>query len=184
MSKITDIVSSDSAKNMFDMGASVYGGINPIFGNIYAGKKNADAVNKKRGEIADWERETRAAYERKINQDFFDTNLGAAVFDKASGQLTTANRNVDSAAEVTGATDEAKLAAKSANQQNFGNTLQGISSQSTQRNDRLLSEYQYNKGQVMAKKLGLLDDDIASAQAQQKNSGQLIDTAMSIISFL
>lgn len=178
------ISSGEGLGGVLDTAASVYGGINPVFGNVYAGWKNSQAVKEKKAKVDDWERETDNAYSRKINQDFFDTNLGSAVFDKATQNLTSSNNQIEQQAAVTGATNESKLAAKKTNQAAFGDTLQGLASQATQRNDRLNSEYQHQKGQVMMQQLGLVDGDIASAQAQQQNSGQLMDTAMSVLSFI
>lgn len=163
---------------------SVLGGINPIYGNILAGIKNADAQKKKEQLIADYGANAEARYNTLANQDFLDTNVASSIMTRIKENLKNANNMADKQAATTGATNEATLAAKTANQKQYNDVVSQVAGMGTARADQIEARHQNQEGQILGLNVGLANDDIAAAQTQAANANETMNSMMSGISTL
>lgn len=164
-----------------DIGFSALGGINPIFGNIYAGFKNAEATKQKEQMINDYSTEMETWKNNAMNRDFLDTSAASSIMTalKQNQQQQALQREKQAAA--TGATDESKIASQSASQQGFNDVVSRLAAMGTARQNEVEGRYLSMKPNIMGLKTGMLDQKIAGAQEQQANSGKAMSSIMSII---
>lgn len=174
---------SEFTDQLLEFGDMALGGMsafNPVLGGIYSGYKNAQAVKAKKGDIADWENDITSWYNKSVNQNYLDSSAGKAVYNKALENLQDSNKVAENKGAITGATNEANLAAKTVNQKNFSNTLAQLAGQGTGREDQIDARYRYQFNNVMREKLGLHDADIKSAQQMQANSGEGLQSMLQL----
>lgn len=164
-----------------DIGLSAFGGINPIFGNIYAGFKNAEATKQKDQMINDYSTEMETWKNNAMNRDFLDTSAASSIMTalKQNQQQQALQREKQAAA--TGATDESKIAAQSASQQGYNDVVSRLAAMGTARQNEVEGRYLSMKPNIMGLKTGMLDQKIEAAQNQQANSAEAMSSIMSII---
>lgn len=167
-----------------DGAAGAYSGLNPIFGAIYGAYKNAEAVKEKERTVADYKTNLDAWYDKNSNQDFLTTNVGKAALERSREQMFDQNKQADNAKVVTGATNEASLAAKTKNNDMFSETVNKLAAMGTARQDRVDSQYRQQQMGLFNTDLNMDDADIASAQQFQKNSGEQLSGIMDVVSML
>ena len=159
-------------------------GISPIGSVIYGAIKNANAVKDKEETIEDYKTDLDAWYDKNYNQDFLSTNVGKAALERTREQMFDQNKQADNAKVVTGATNEASLAAKTKNNDMFSDTVNKLAAMGTARQDRVDSINRQQKLGLFNTKMGMHDDDIASAQQFQENSGEQLSGIMDVVSML
>ena len=159
-------------------------GSNPITGSIYGGIMNARAAKAQADLVEDRSNRLDNWYNQAIGKDFLDTNVGSSIFNRSLEQLKDSNKITENKGAITGATNEAELASKTANQKNFANSTSQLASMGTAYQDRIEGRYQSQLSDVFRSKMGLLDADIESAQNMSANSSQLIDSATSLLPLL
>lgn len=94
-----------------------------IFGAIKSGQ-----VNKKYNRfINDQLQRNEARWNN--SQNYFDTNQAQAVLEQARKNLVDRNKATESKAAITGATDEAAIAAQTANQEAYNQQLSNLAAQ-------------------------------------------------------
>jgi hypothetical protein len=163
---------------------SAYGGINPIFGNIMAGMKNAEAQKKKESLIANYGANAEAKYNQMANQDFLDTNVASSMMTRIKERLKNANNMADKQAATTGATNEAILAAKTANQGQFNDVVSQVAGMGTARADQIEGRHMNQEGQILGLNVGLANDDIQAAQTQAANANSTMQSIIGAASTL
>ena len=161
-----------------------YLGSNPLTSGIYSGIKNAEAAEKQDNLVADRSNRLDNWYNEAMGRDFLDSNVASSVFNKSLEQLKDANKKTENKGAITGATNEAELASKTANQKNFSNSMSSIASMGTAYKDRIEGRYQSQMNDVFKSKMGLLERDIESAQNTGANSDQLMETATTLLPLL
>lgn len=152
--------------------------------NVYGGIKNAQAVKEKEREVENYQTDLDAWYDKNYNQDFLSTNVGKAALERTREQMFDKNKQADNAKVVTGATNEAGLAAKTKNNDMFSDTVNKLAAMGTARQDRVDSINRQQKLGLFNTKMGMHDDDIASAQQFQENSGEQLSGIMDVVSML
>ena len=155
-------------------------GMNPILGNIIAGWKSSRASRAKEGLINDYSADTTAKYNNLVNRDYMDSNMASSVMTRIKDQLKNANSMADKQQATTGATNEATLAAKTANQGTFNNAVGQIAAMGTAREDQLLGQQQNAENTILGLKVGLQNDKIAAAQTQQANNNATMQSMLDI----
>lgn len=165
-----------------DMGMGLYGGINPIAGNLWAGMKNAEASRAKEALTEDYAANLDAWYNQKANEDFLNTNAASSALTRIYNRMNEQNNLVDKNAATTGATNEASLAAKTNNTAAANEATSQIAAMGTARADQADAQYQQQQPLVYQMKAGILNDKIQAAQKQQENSNQLMNSYMSVLS--
>lgn len=163
---------------------SAYGGVNPIFGNIYAGMRNAEATKQKEGLIEDYGANLNTFFDKRMNQDFMDSSAASSFMTRIKDNLINQNRNADKMAATTGATNEANLATKTANQAQFNDIASRVAGMGTASQDMWASRYLSSQPELLKLKTGVLDDRIAAAQTQQANSAETTNSILSLLSFV
>jgi hypothetical protein len=155
-------------------------GVSPIGGAIYGAIKNAKAVRAKETEIDKYETDIDAWYDKNYNQDYLSTNLGRSALERTREQILNQNKVADNNAVVTGATPEASLAAKTANNEMYSDIVNKLSAMGTARQDRADAINRQQKLGLFNTNMGMRDADIASAQQFQKNSGDQMKSIMNL----
>lgn len=169
---------------IIDGAAGAYSAVNPIFGAMYGAYKNAEAVKQKENEVEQYKTDIDTWYDKNYNQDFLSTNVGKAALERTREQMFDTNKQADNAKVVTGGTDEAVLAAKTKNNDMFSETVNKLAAMGTARQDRVDSINRQQKLGLFNTKMGMHDDNIASAQQFQKNSGEQLSGIMDVVSML
>lgn len=149
-----------------------------LAGQIFGAVKSAKAAKENEkilnGEIASNE----ADYNNTANRSFLETNVAKdvvkAVKDNTQEQLKdTAGRSV-----ITGASDEAKVAANSAIQKNSNDALSRLASMGTSYQERAKDRYLNRKGQLLSSKMAINTAKSESAANMADNAGGLLTSAM------
>jgi hypothetical protein len=175
-------MSEFSFKDAGDIAFSAYGGINPVFGNIYSGVKNAEATREKGQLVDDYESNINTWFNNAKNQDFLQTSAAKGILTRLEDNLRNANQMQDKQAATTGATNEAVLAAKSVNQDKFNEGAGTLAAAGTARQDAIEASYMKQLPTILQAKTGILDNQIAAAQTQQQNNGNTMNGIMSLLS--
>lgn len=159
---------------------SFAGGMNPVLGNIMAGMKNAEASKKKEALVNDYSTNLDTWYNKRMNQDFLDSNAANSVLTRIGEQLKNRNNIAEKQAATTGATNEATLAAKTANQGQHNDVVSRLAAMGTAREDQVEGRYMNQLPQIFQMKTGILDDKIAAAQTQAANSNETMNSMLSL----
>jgi hypothetical protein len=168
--------------NIFSAGLDVAGGINPILGNVISGMKNAAAQKKKETLISDYAANTNAKYNKLVNQDYLDTNVGRSMMTRIKEQLKNANNMADKQGATTGATNEATLAAKTANQGQYNDVVSQIAGMGTAREDQMIGRQQNAQDNILGLETGIEDDHIQAAQTQAANANETMQSILGAVS--
>ena len=134
-----------------------------IFGNIMSGKAN----NANRKLIEQQRQKNESFYNNNVNRDFLETNAAKGLFERLRKNLYDNNKIINSTAAVTGASDEAVIAEKSRNQENYNDAVNQLASQATQ--------YQQNEEQMYRN----ADQNLAN-QEMQLNANQAQNAANAV----
>lgn len=155
-----------------------------LAGNVYSGIKSAKAVKEQKGLINDFDGDIQSWYDTNYNQDFLGTNVASSILTRSQQQLRDANMAAENKGAVTGATTEANLASKTANQKQYANNINRLAAMGTARQGQVEGRYMAAKPFVLSQKTGMLDKDIESAQNMAQNSGNLMDSVMDLTGFM
>ena len=152
------------------IGLSAAGLLANLFGQSKAAKATKEQNKLVGGQIAD----LTSWHDTQKNQPYIDSNVGRSVINKALDTFKGQAKTAESTAAITGASDEAVIAAKGNLQDALGNVFSNVAAQGTAREDQIENRYRSNLGQLLAVKMGL--------QGQQAQSGaNLAGTASSFL---
>lgn len=163
---------------VIDAAASVYGGINPIFGNIYAGVKNAAAMKAQEQLADDFAAKNETLFNTTYNRDYLDTNTASATLERLRKRMQESNATIDKQAATTGATNENVLAAKSKETEKFNEGAAQIAAQGTAAQDQAIGRYQAGAGKAFDAQNNVLGAKVQAAQTQAANSGSTLRTIL------
>ena len=137
-----------------------------IFGGISASK-----ARKKANRILDQqEKDNEQWYNRRYNEDYFQSSEAQAALSKAREMANEQYRNAAGAAAVGGATDESLALAKKAGNELAGDVITGLSQQSTARKDAIESTYLDTKQNINNQRISLYNQQAGNASQAASSS--------------
>lgn len=137
-----------------------------IFGGISASK-----ARKKANRILDQqEKDNEQWYNRRYNEDYFQSSEAQAALSKAREMANEQYRNAAGAAAVGGATDESVALAKKAGNELAGDVITGLSQQSTARKDAIESTYLDTKQNINNQRISLYNQQAGNASQAASSS--------------
>jgi len=142
-----------------------------VFSSVKAGK-----ANKANQALVDKQSaEDKAEKDMSANRSYLDTNEGKDAVKVAKEESQDSRKNIEGNAVITGASDEAKLAANSSSQKNFNNSVSHLAAAGTGYAERAKSRYQ-------ASKMALLGQQQAINNQKAENAGNIAKNAASLAS--
>lgn len=133
-----------------------------------ANKANEALVNEQAEELEAW---------RNNNQNYLDTVQGQAQVKAQKEAMDQRVRSDEQKAVITGATDEAQLAARdSANRANAA-TTEALAVQGNQYAQNVDAQYRQGLASIYQQRMGINSQKAANAQALGSNVGNLFGTS-------
>ena len=124
--------------------------------------------------LNDQEKKNQEWYNRNYYQNYLDTAEAQAAMKRVEDTMKRNNEQTEATAAIMGATPEAVLAQKQANQEQLGNMATGLAAQATQR-----------KAQVDAVNLqsqqNILNARMGQAQANEAGASQVMNGGLGMI---
>lgn len=154
-----------------------------VLSNIYSGYKNAQAVKEQQGLVNDFEADIESAYNNS-QRNFLETNAASGILTRSQQQLRDANKATENKGVITGATNENQIAAKTANQKGYADSLNRVASMGTAYQNQAEGRYMAAKPAILGQKMNLLNNKIEGAQNNAVNSGNLLDSVMDLAGFM
>ncbi len=124
---------------------------------VYGGVKSAKARRKQRRLLEQRKGDIDNTFNREYYQDFLEREQSKSFLSRLREQMKDANKIADNSAVVTGATNEAKIAQKSALQKNYANAVNQLAGMATAHKDRTLNWYENAKNGIYGQRQGMLD---------------------------
>jgi hypothetical protein len=144
-----------------------------IFGNI----KSGQAMDKNRRLITNRIDENQTWFDTAYNRDFLGTNVASSALSNMLEQITARDKDATAAAEATGASDAATVAAKGQNQLAMSALMRSLSAMGTARKDRVENIYQNTLNQLTGRLGATYRTDAQSAANLANTGGQLLEAA-------
>lgn len=137
-----------------------------IFGYVKGAKANKDQQTQLNKNVEANE----ADYNLSANKSFLDTNVARNQVKKLDANLVDQQKNVAGRSAITGASDEATLAANNNVQQNYNDAISNVAANATDYQMDQKRMYQYQKNRLDARQ-----DQINQQKAE--SAGNLIGNA-------
>lgn len=122
-----------------------------IFSAIKQGKlnkENQQIIDNQGDELQSW-------YDKEKNSNFADSSIGKAILEKTLENIRQRRQQSTQAAVITGGTDEARLAAEAANQEQFTGVANNLAQMGQQRADAVQGQYMQQKDNLNQQKIAL-----------------------------
>lgn len=129
------------------MGLSALSGIVGLFKSGAANRRNNQLV-KQQQNLLDQQ------YLPDMNKRYLDTDQAQSFLATLRDRMNTQNQQVQQTAAVTGGTDEAVIAGREANAQNYGDFLNKLNAHGTQYKQGLQDRYMQGKNQILGMQMG------------------------------
>ena len=152
------------------IGLAAGGLITSFIGQQQAAKQAREAQRLVNNQIAD----LTAWKDIETNRPYLDTNAGRNVMTRAMDTYRNQARNARSAAAITGASDEAVVAQQAASQQALGDVMSNVAAQGTAREDQINNVYRSNLANLMAQKVGLIQQKAQSGANLATSAGSFL----------
>lgn len=162
-----------------DTAFGAIGGLNPVFGNLYAGLKGANAMKQKDRNIQDFSSNLETWNDTERNKDYLQSNVASNVLTKIGEKMRQNNNLAQQQQAVTGATDESVLAAKANANKAFNETAGNIAAMGTARQDQVESRYMNQNMGILDRENQVQDQKVAAAQTMQKNNEETMNSVLS-----
>ena len=143
-------------------------------GGIKAGK----AARAQKRMIAEQERKNNEWYNRNYYSNYLDSAEAQAAMKRVENTLRRQNEQADATATVMGATPEAALAQKQANNEVLDDVATGLAAQATARKNAVDAQNQANQQATFAAKMGQSRADEAGASQVMNNGLGILGTAL------
>jgi hypothetical protein len=156
--------------NPLTIGLGVTGLAGQIFGASASGKANKEMARMLRAKDA----ENEAFYNNAVNRTFLDTNAAKGVLERVRKQYEDANQIADNKGVVTGATPEAVIAQKTANNEALNNVVSQIAEQGTSYQDAKEQQYRQEKNAITDQQMQLQANKAQNAANLAGNAGNLL----------
>lgn len=146
--------------------------VGQIFGAIKSGKEQ----DKNQALLDKQFEENQADYDNSANKSFLDTNVAKDSVRTAKENLVDARKNVAGRSVITGASDEAKVAANTGAQKNYNDTISHIAGLGTQYQMNEKNAYRANLRSLYGQQMGLNQQKSDGAGNLAANAGDLFST--------
>lgn len=145
------------------------------------GASKAAKANKKAQQAVDAQiAENEAIYNNNVNRSFLDTAAAKGALEHIRRQYEKANDIADNKGVVTGASPEAVIAQKSANNEALNDVTSQIAEQGTAYQDSQTNQYRQTASQLAGAKIGLEQQKAQSGANLISNAGNLLGTAATL----
>lgn len=158
------------------VGLGVASLVGNIFGNIQSGKANNANATLLQNQMD----KNEAFYNNNVNRDFLETNAAKGLFERLRKQLRDNNKVIDSTAAVTGATDEAAIAEKSRNNENYNEAVNNLASQATGYQAQQEANYLNRDANLVNAKMNLNSEKAQNAANLANNASGLASAASNL----
>ena len=138
--------------------------------------KGAKANKKNQQQLNQQVSENEADYNNTANKSFLETNTAKDVVKKLDESVKDSQKSVAGRGVITGASDEASLAANSNTQKNYNNAVSGIAGEGTQYQDNQKRMYLGRKDRLNAMQMQITDNKANSAANAASNASDLFST--------
>ena len=154
-----------------------------LAGQIYGAVKGAQDNKRNDALLRSQNEENESFYNNNVNRDFLETNAAKGMTERLDKNLRDSNKVIDSNAAVTGGTAEASIAAKSKNQENYGNTMSQIAEKATDFQQRGEAIYRGQKNNLVNAEMKINSDKAANAANLTNNAAGLVSASADLSDF-
>ena len=144
-----------------------------LAGTAFSLAGSANDNNKMNSMIADKERSINTLFNNEMSTDFLDTEMGASQVRSLKDLYEKQVKQADQSLASTGATSEAKIAARDSAADNYTENLNKLTGYGTSYRDSLRREYQNQANQIFNLQLQQQAGRQSTWGAIMQNAGQL-----------
>jgi len=142
-----------------------------LVGSAFGTGQSALANRRIDRRIGEQEKELQYWFDKEYNRNFFDTDQAKSVISTLRNQHKDTLRSVAGDSAVTGASNEAKIAATEKTQKGYSDALTKLAGYGTNLRDSLRREY-------ITRKSGLENLQLANLQNKSQNWANFMNNAM------
>jgi len=152
-------------------------GVTGLAGQIFGAAKSGAANREMARMLREKDTANEAFYNNSVNRTFLDTNAAKGALERVRKQYQDANQIADNKGVVTGATPEAVIAAKTANNEALNNVVSNIAEQGTAYQDAKEQQYRAMDNAIADQQMQLQMNKGQNAANLASNAGNLTATA-------
>ena len=152
-------------------------GVTGLAGQIFGAGKSGQANREMARMLREKDAANEAFFNNSVNRTFLDTNAAKGVLERVRKQYQDANQIADNKGVVTGATPEAVIAAKTANNEALNNVTSQIAEQATAYQDAKEQQYRAMDNAITYQQMQLQANKAKNAANLASNAGNLTATA-------
>ncbi len=157
----------------------ISGGVG-LVSSLFGGAKSAKANKEAERELNKLQQQTDAFYDNRLNRDFLETNAAKGLVEQMKDRYKKQAKTIESKGEATGATAEAKIAEKTAANEQFNNGINNIAQKGTYYQLQNEVNYQNSLADMYAKRMALNRNKANNASNLAGVGAQLIGTGADI----
>lgn len=147
-----------------------------VAGQIFGAVKGANENEKNQNLLDKQINENETDYNLSGQQSFLDTNVAKDQVKKLDENLRDANKATAGRAVITGASDEAVVAANTGAQKNYNDAMSGLAGQATQYQDSKKRMYLGRKDRLNGIQMGINSQKAENASNLVGNASDLFST--------
>jgi hypothetical protein len=117
-------------------------------GSLISAKKQGDLLKKNKSMLDKQGARLDTMFNKEYYQDVFEGDASKSAIKRLTEKMREAERSDKNAAAITGASEEARLAAKGKRFESFSGAITDLSESGANRKDRLFSDYYRNRGEL------------------------------------
>lgn len=148
---------------------AVVGGIVGGVGGYMTGKKKADLQDEKENLVKKREGELNSWFNTEYNKNILDSDYGKALTTQIENRVKDSSKQLASTSAITGASDEAKQAAKANIERNIADTYTNVAARGQERKDNIRRQYLTGQAGYDAAKMDLIGQEQQSLDNAMKN---------------
>lgn len=148
-----------------------------VAGQIFGAVKQGRADKANRALNAKQQEENRSDYTNEANRSFLDTNVAKDAVRLANENQTGERKQVAGRSSITGASDEASVAANANVTKNYNDSVSRIASLGTNYQERSKARFQANRMQLQGQQANLNQQKADGAANMAGNASDLMGVA-------
>ena len=145
-------------------------------GSIFGAIKSAQANKANERMLNQQAEENKAEYDNTANRSFLDTNAAKDAVRLQNENLVDNRKAVAGRAAITGASDEANVAANTGVQRSYNDSISRIAALGTDYQDRARNMYRAERRNIYGQRMNLNSQKSESAANLAGNAGDLFST--------
>jgi len=154
------------------IGLAGVGLVSSLIGQQQAAKRMREGnqlVDKQIADLTSWK-------EMETDRPYLESNVGRNIMTKATDQFRKQAQQAQSAAAITGASDEAVIAQKAAAGENLAGVASNVAAQGAVREDQINQQYRSNLSNLLQQKLGLIQGQAQSGANLATSAGSFLQS--------